>query len=155
MKARRRALQGAAALAGAGVLAAAPLGAWGVVLFLATVVLLLGLAILWVSRQEATLRRRDAADRCTTHAKVTGVGTFLLTLGDDGLDIRGSSPSTRSLSPEHYGWDEIADLTIERVGPYGSAGKLTVQLPDRVLHASIGRVDEMIDVWRRHQEPGP
>lgn len=152
MKARRRALQGAAALAAAGVLAAAPLGAWGVVLFLMAVALLLVLAVVWVARQEGKLRRLDAGGSCTTNAKVLGEGSFLLTLGNNGLDLRGSGPKTRRLPPEHYSWDEIADLSIERVGPYGSAGRLRVRLLDRVLHAQVGRVDEITAVWHNHQE---
>jgi hypothetical protein len=152
MKARRRALLGAAALSAAGVLAAAPLGAWGVVLFLMAVALLLVLAVLWISRQEATLRGRDVGGTCTTYAKVQGAGSFLLTLGNNGLDIRGSSRKTRRLPPERYSWDDIADLKIEGVGPYGSAGRLTVRLPNRVLQAEIGRVDEMTAIWHDRQE---
>lgn len=113
-----------------------------------------GLAVFVVRRQEAKLRHNDEGAGCTTYAKVPGAGTFLLTLDDTGLGLRGSSPAARKLPPEHYPWAVIEDLTIERAGPFGSGGELSAQLPRRVLHATIGRVDEMIAVADQHRSGG-
>ena len=75
-----------------------------------------------------------------------------------GVGLGGSSRSTRRLPPERHLWAAVDDLRIERVGPYGSAGAVAMRLPDGELHASIGRVDEMIAAagqYRAGAEGGP
>jgi len=121
-----------------------------VVVFLVAVAGLFGAAVLWVYRQEADQRRRDGQHGCTTYAKVRGSGTFILTFDETGVGLLGSSRSTRRLPPEHHAWATVEDLRIERVGPLGSAGELSMRLPDRFLRASIGRVDEMIAAAGQH-----
>lgn len=147
---RRQALWIAAAVAGVGLVAAVWRGAWDVVVFVVAVAGLLGASVLWVYRQEADQRRRDGQHGCTTYAKVRGSGSFILTFDETGVGLQGSSRSTRRLPPEHHAWAIIEDLRIERVGPLGSAGELSMRLPGRVLHASIGRVDEMIAAAGQH-----
>ena len=147
---RKRALWVAAAVAGVLFLAGVGLRAWEVVAFVVAVAACLGLSVVWVARQEAQLRSRDDVRGCTTYAKVYGSGTFLMTLDETGITLMGSSPSTRRLPTEQHAWADVEDLRIERAGPFGSAGELSVRLPNRVLRASIGRVDEMIAVANEH-----
>jgi hypothetical protein len=158
LRRRRRVLLGATCLAGVSVVAAVWLAAWDIVVFVVAVVVLLAASVLWVSRQEAGLRRRDDGGGCTSYAKIRGSGTFLLTFDETGVGLRGSSRATRRLPPEHHRWETVDDLRIERVGPYGSGGELSMWLPDRELCASIGRVDEMIAAAGRYRvaaEGGP
>lgn len=152
-----RALTAAAAcaLAGSGFIGAASLGPWGPPLFLVAVAGVLGLAVFVVRKQEAKLRLHDEGLGCTTYAKVPGSGTFFLTLDDTGMGLRGSSPGARKHPPEHYPWAVIQNLTIARAGPFGSGGELSAQLPNRVLRASIGRVDEMVAVAEQHRGAAP
>jgi len=134
---------------------AASLGPWGPPLFLVAVAGLIGLTVFVVRRQEAKLRQDDEGVGCTTYAKVPGFGTFVLTLDDTGMGLRGSSPGDRKRPPEHYPWAVIQNLTIERAGPFGSGGNLSARLPNRALRATIGRVDEMIAVADQHRRTAP
>ncbi len=119
------------------MIGAASLGPWGPPSFLVAVAGFVGLAVFVIRRQEARLRQDDEGVGCTTYAKLPGAGTFLLTLDDTGMGLRGSSPGARKRPAEHYPWAVIENLTIERAGQFGSGGELSAQLPNRALRATI------------------